>query len=140
MPGDDYQPNITVVICQKRHHTRLFAKDPKACDRSGNVPAGTCVDTDIVAPRTFNFYLCSHAGIQGMSRPVHYNVIYTDHPELTGEKLQELTYKLCHLYQRCNRSVSLPAPVYFAHLAAFRAGVHLKADENADSTIGSNYD
>ena len=67
-------------------------------------------------------------------------MIYTDHPELTGEKLQELTYKLCHLYQRCNRSVSLPAPVYFAHLAAFRAGVHLKADENINTTIGSSND
>lgn len=136
---DGYEPNLTVVICQKRHHTRLFCKNEKDADRSKNVPPGTVVDSDIVSPRNFNFYLCSHAGIQGTSRPVHYNVIYTDHSNLSGEDLQKLTFKLCHLYQRCNRSVSLPAPVYFAHLAAFRARAHLAADEDANSTLGSNY-
>ena len=74
MPGD-YTPTITVVICQKRHHTRLFAKNKEDCDRSGNVPAGTCVDTDITAPHNFDFYLCSHGGIQGTSRPVHYRKV-----------------------------------------------------------------
>ena len=32
--------------------------------RSGNIPAGTTVDTDITHPYEFDFYLCSHAGIQ----------------------------------------------------------------------------
>ena len=70
---DGYEPNLTVVICQKRHHTRLFCKNEKDADRSKNVPPGTVVDSDIVSPRNFNFYLCSHAGIQGTSRPVHYS-------------------------------------------------------------------
>ena len=38
-----------------------------------------------------------------------------------------LTYYLCHLYSRCERSVSYPAPTYYAHLAAFRAREHHNA-------------
>lgn len=32
--------------------------------KGGNVPPGTTVDTDIVHPDEFDFYLCSHLGIQ----------------------------------------------------------------------------
>ena len=41
-----------------------------------------------------------------------------------GNMEQALTYYLCHLYSRCERSVSYPAPTYYAHLAAFRAREH----------------
>ncbi len=39
----DYQPPVTFVVVQKRHHTRLFASnhnDQHSVDRSGNVFAG----------------------------------------------------------------------------------------------------
>ena len=32
--------------------------------RSGNIPAGTAVDMGITHPNEFDFYLCSHAGVQ----------------------------------------------------------------------------
>ncbi|KAG8946516.1 hypothetical protein FRC00_009540, partial [Tulasnella sp. 408] len=35
--------------------------------------------------------------------------------------LQQLTFNLCHIYARSTRSVSLPAPVYYAHLVCSRA-------------------
>ena len=34
---------------------------------------------------------------------------------------------MCHIYSRCERSVSYPAPTYYAHLAAFRAREHHNA-------------
>lgn len=61
----EYRPKITFVVVQKRHHTRLFCEDTR--DASGtdeNVPPGTTVDTDITHPYEFDFYLCSHLGIQ----------------------------------------------------------------------------
>jgi Piwi domain len=32
--------------------------------KSGNIPAGTTVDIGITHPTEFDFYLCSHQGIQ----------------------------------------------------------------------------
>ena len=63
----DYKPGITFIVVQKRHHTRLFCADKKEqSGRSGNIPAGTTVDIGITHPTEFDFYLCSHQGIQGM--------------------------------------------------------------------------
>uniref|UniRef100_A0A804RNZ4 Piwi domain-containing protein n=3 Tax=Zea mays TaxID=4577 RepID=A0A804RNZ4_MAIZE len=66
---DGYLPPVTFVVIQKRHHTRLFPgvhgrRD--VTDRSGNILPGTVVDTEICHPREFDFYLCSHAGIQAL--------------------------------------------------------------------------
>ena len=68
----DYKPGITFIVVQKRHHTRLFCSDKKEqSGKSGNIPAGTTVDSHITHPTEFDFYLCSHQGIQvgGACRP-----------------------------------------------------------------------
>uniref|UniRef100_A0A8C0ECT8 Protein argonaute-2 n=1 Tax=Bubo bubo TaxID=30461 RepID=A0A8C0ECT8_BUBBB len=133
----DYQPGITFIVVQKRHHTRLFCTDKnERVGKSGNIPAGTTVDTKITHPSEFDFYLCSHAGIQGTSRPSHYHVLWDDN-RFSSDELQILTYQLCHTYVRCTRSVSIPAPAYYAHLVAFRARYHL-VDKEHDSAEGSH--
>uniref|UniRef100_A0A8W4FIT7 Protein argonaute-1 n=1 Tax=Sus scrofa TaxID=9823 RepID=A0A8W4FIT7_PIG len=133
----DYQPGITYIVVQKRHHTRLFCADKnERIGKSGNIPAGTTVDTNITHPFEFDFYLCSHAGIQGTSRPSHYYVLWDDN-RFTADELQILTYQLCHTYVRCTRSVSIPAPAYYARLVAFRARYHL-VDKEHDSGEGSH--
>uniref|UniRef100_A0A915LRK2 Uncharacterized protein n=1 Tax=Meloidogyne javanica TaxID=6303 RepID=A0A915LRK2_MELJA len=131
-----YQPGITFIALQKRHHTRLFAVDKKdQVGKAFNIPPGTTVDVGITHPTEFDFYLCSHAGIQGTSRPSHYHVLWDDN-NLSADELQQLTYQLCHTYVRCTRSVSVPAPAYYAHLVAFRARYHL-VDREHDSGEGS---
>ena len=65
MLDKEYHPQITFIVVQKRHHTRLFCEDIR--DASGeeqNVPPGTTVDTGITHPYEFDFYLCSHYGIK----------------------------------------------------------------------------
>ncbi|CAB1320540.1 unnamed protein product [Coregonus sp. 'balchen'] len=99
----DYQPGITFVVVQKRHHTRLF---------------------------------CMDRNERGTSRPSHYHVLWDDN-HFTSDELQVLTYQLCHTYVRCTRSVSIPAPAYYAHLVAFRARYHL-VDKEHDSAEGSH--
>ncbi|TGZ63182.1 hypothetical protein CRM22_007061 [Opisthorchis felineus] len=131
-----YQPGITFIVVQKRHHTRLFCADKKdQMGKSGNIPAGTTVDQVITHPTEFDFYLCSHAGIQGTSRPSHYHVLWDDN-RFSADDIQNLTYQLCHTYVRCTRSVSIPAPAYYAHLVAFRARYHL-VEKEIDSGEGS---
>ena len=65
-------------------------------------------------------------------------------PVLSGNKQHSLTlsilisqYQLCHTYVRCTRSVSIPAPAYYAHLVAFRARYHLVDKDQHDSGEGS---
>ncbi|CAD5220513.1 unnamed protein product [Bursaphelenchus xylophilus] len=126
MISQDYNPPITYVVVQKRHHARIFCQNQRdMVGRAKNVPPGTTVDTGIVSADGFDFYLCSHFGIQGTSRPARYHVLWDDN-KFSADDLQAMTYHLCYTYGRCARSVSIPAPVYYADLVANRARCHLK--------------
>ncbi|PWA59521.1 hypothetical protein CTI12_AA328230 [Artemisia annua] len=85
----------------------------------GNVPPGTVVDTAIVHPFEFDFYLCSHFGATGTSKPTHYTVIW-DENGFSSDEMQKLIYHLSYLFACCSKPVSLVPPVYYAHLAAYR--------------------
>ena len=112
---------ITFLVVQKRHHIRLFPTDSRnSDDRNFNVQAGTIVDTEITHPTQVDFYLVSHASIQGTARPTKYRCICNENQQ-SEDEIEQLTYYLCHMFARCTRSVSYPAPTYYAHLAAFRA-------------------
>ncbi|XP_060847719.1 protein argonaute-2-like [Rhopalosiphum padi] len=137
----DYKPGITFIAVQRHHHTRLFCADKKdQCGKSGNIPAGTIVDVGITHPTEFDFFLCSHQGIQGTSRPSHYHVLWDDN-NFESDELQILTYQLCHTYVKCTRSVSIPAPLYYAHLATFRSRYHLteRQHDSVDGSYKSNH-
>nr|WGH50461.1 argonaute 5 [Nicotiana benthamiana] len=138
---EGYLPRVTFVVVQKRHHTRLFPvnhHDHNMTDKSGNILPGTVVDTNICHPMEFDFYLCSHAGIKGTSRPAHYHVLF-DENGFTADAIQNLTNFLCYTYARCTRSVSIVPPAYYAHLAAFRARYYLEGDmSDTGSTSGGD--
>ncbi|KAL3752385.1 hypothetical protein ACJRO7_013094 [Eucalyptus globulus] len=135
---EGYLPRVTFVVVQKRHHTRLFPENYNrrdSMDRSGNILPGTVVDTHICHPTEFDFYLNSHAGIQGTSRPSHYHVLL-DENKFTADALQTLTNNLCYTYARCTRSVSIVPPAYYAHLAAFRARYYIEGDGSDTGSSG----
>lgn len=72
-----------------------------------------------------DFYLVSHASIQGVAKPTKYCTLWDDN-SMSNDEIEQLTYFLCHMFTRCNRSVSYPAPTYYAHLAAARAKVYIE--------------
>ncbi|CDO71262.1 hypothetical protein BN946_scf184908.g19 [Trametes cinnabarina] len=109
------QAKITVIVVGKRHHVRFFPSQNDA-DRSGNCPAGTVIDKDIVHPTEFDFYL---------------HVLY-DENNFTPDSLQALSFALCHVYARSTRSVSIPAPVYYADIVCSRAKNHYDPDGHMD--------
>ncbi|KAH9179683.1 argonaute-like protein [Lactarius sanguifluus] len=129
-----FNPTITLIVVGKRHHVRFFPRSDNEGDRSGNCPAGTVVDSDVVNPVEFDFYLQSHGGLLGTSRPAHYNVLL-DENRFTADGLQALSYALCHVYARATRSVSIPAPVYYADIVCSRSKHHFDPQLGLDLTI-----
>ncbi|KAG8885867.1 hypothetical protein FRB97_009029 [Tulasnella sp. 331] len=114
---------LTFVVVGKRHHVRFFPEGSAGSDRTGNCIAGTVVDQGISHPVEYDFYLQSHAGLLGTSRPAHYNVLL-DENNMGPDHLQQLTYTLCHVYARSTRSVSIPAPTYYADIVCSRSANH----------------
>ncbi|CDO71261.1 hypothetical protein BN946_scf184908.g18 [Trametes cinnabarina] len=103
------QAKITIIVVGKRHHVRFFPSQSDA-DRSGNCPAGTVVDKEIGHPT---------------------DVLY-DENNFTPDSLQALSFALCHVYARSTRSVSIPAPVYYADIVCSRAKNHYDPDGGLD--------
>ena len=127
---------ISFVIVQKNHHTRLVYEENSHSSKFHNPSPGVVVDAvggkdSICSPENVEFYLCSHATIQGTSKPTKYTMVYDE----IGMRLSEvelMTYWLCYLYVRCTRSVSMATPVYYAHWAAKRGKAILSAGGTVD--------
>ncbi|KAJ3822248.1 ribonuclease H-like domain-containing protein [Lentinula raphanica] len=148
MKVKDPQPKLTFIIVGKRHHiVFLPGQDSPANDGKGNCVAGFASDRGSLShPTITDFYLQSHAAIQGTSRSGHYTVI---HDEIFGSninKIRELAFSLCHVYAKATRSVSIPAPVYYADLACARGSFHYapnsayNLNSDAGSTVSSGHE
>ena len=83
---------VTFVVVQKRHHTRFFPTDRRFADgKNNNILAGTVVDKDIVHPFQYQFFLASHAAIQGVTKPTKYCVLVNE-SKISPDDLQAITY------------------------------------------------
>ncbi|KAH9023196.1 argonaute-like protein [Lactarius hengduanensis] len=155
----NFNPTITLIVVGKEHKFVFFpessvrapddapAEGSSRPQRGGgrfgggggggggggnpNCPPGTVIDTDVTSPVEWDFYLCSHQGILGTSKPAHYNVLL-DENGFTTDGIQSLSYALCHVYARCTRSVSVPAPVFYAHNVCSRAKNHYDPQAGQD--------
>lgn len=115
-----YEPKISLVVCTKRHDQRFIKEDGR------NPDMGTVVSKNLVAPNYFNFYLFSQHVLQGTGVPCHYYVLYDDN-KLGAYFWHNFTFLLCQLYARCQKAVSYPAPVYYAHLACYSTRIRFRA-------------
>ncbi|KDR84292.1 hypothetical protein GALMADRAFT_111558 [Galerina marginata CBS 339.88] len=125
---------ITLIIVGKRHHIRqvfMFPQNPGDGDRSGNCQAGTTIDEGLGHPTEFDYYQLTHGGLLGTSRPAHYSVIL-DENNFNADAMQNLSFSLCHVYARATRSVSIPAPVYYADIICARAKNHYTPGSDLD--------
>ncbi|CAO4380624.1 unnamed protein product [Caenorhabditis nigoni] len=132
-------PEYTFIVLQKRHKTRLFRKienerpkdeeaakrwdeELKTSENTGyvNPTSGTTVDRTIVSKYKFDFFLSSHHGALGTSRPGYYTVMHDD-KKMTKDEVYEMTYGLSFLSARVRKPISLPTPVHYAHLSCEKA-------------------
>ncbi|KAJ3051450.1 hypothetical protein HK097_007536 [Rhizophlyctis rosea] len=123
---------LSFLVVQKRHHLRLFPTDGNQ-DNSGNCLPGTTVDTTVVHPVEYNFILQSHKGMQGTSRPTLYHVLYDD-IKMPSDELQQLCFNLCFLAERATKSISMVAPAYRAHIAAYYGRMFLDGEWSSDAS------
>lgn len=139
-PGIDFNNSIIIIVFETKQLILLWNSFfpmnlSEGVGRAKNVPPGLVIDTDVVSKTHFDYYLSSHEGIQGTSRPTHYFVLWDDN-NLSADSIQQLTFSLTHIYARCTRSISFPAPVAYAHLVAYRAQRHIigyKQSDDSDS-------
>ncbi|XP_078160692.1 protein argonaute 16-like, partial [Carex rostrata] len=126
-------PKVTVIIAQKKHHTKFFQADSP----QNNVPPGTVVDTRIVHPRHYDFYMCAHNGIIGTSRPAHYHVLI-DEIGFAVDELQQFIHNLSYVYQRSNTAISIVAPIAYAHHTAEQVSKFLIDEYSSDTSSDSD--
>lgn len=100
------EPCITFIVVGKRHHTRFYPTDESQTHRggmnngltagsaiisqdkfgnkrysetkNGNLHPGYVIDQVVTDPICYDFFLQSHAAIQGTARPAHYFVLRND--------------------------------------------------------------
>lgn len=112
-------PKFTLIVVTKKINSRVML------DRGGkydNPAPGTVVDDVITLPERYDFFLISCAARQGTVSPCCYNVMY-DSQGLDPDKMQMLTYKMCHMYFNWSGTVAVPAPCQYAHKLAFITGM-----------------
>lgn len=60
-----------------------------------------------------------------------------DENKFTADSLQELTYRLCYIYGRATRAVSIVPPAYYADLVAARARFHRRGENWSETETAS---
>lgn len=131
------RPKLTFIVVDKHHRIRFFPSPGGYCDRSGNVPAGLVIDSEITGPVEYDFYLQSHRTEPGTSRPAHYNVLL-DQNNLMPDHLQRLSFALCHIHARSTYATSVVAPILYASAACVRARNYSNPKSDPDDTSNSN--
>ncbi|CAK9040984.1 unnamed protein product [Durusdinium trenchii] len=142
-----YDPQLIIIVGQKRHHHRFWmeeggkggsgkGKDDKGKGKgkgkdAAQVPAGTVAGESIAQPSHLNFFLVSQEGIQGTSVPCHYHVLHMDkrlvQKGIKVDDLETITFQLCHMYSRADKSVGYATPAYMADHACERGRHYLEA-------------
>ncbi|KXG53098.1 uncharacterized protein PGRI_001480 [Penicillium griseofulvum] len=138
-------PNITIVVCGKRHNVRFYPTNSRDQDKTSNPINGTVVDRGVTRPIYWDFYLQAQAPLQGSARPAHYIVIhdeiFTNSKVNTDRKpadvLQEITHNICYMMGRATRSISYSTPAFLADKFCDRARKYLLAHyHNNNENIG----
>lgn len=146
-------PRMAIVVVGKRHNTRFYPTNERDSDKSNPKP-GTVVDRGVTEARNWDFYLQAHSALQGTARPAHYftvwdEIFYPRHPAGSGrpgaaDVLQDLTHKMCYLFGRATKAVSVCPPAYYADLVCTRARCYLSdlfdpspASTTAGSAVGT---
>ncbi|KAF7879476.1 hypothetical protein EAF04_000672 [Stromatinia cepivora] len=123
--GDNWCPKITLLVVGKRHHTRFFPREKKGEKYNRNLESGLLIDTGVVTPNHFSFYLQSHDSALGTAKSAHYIVI-TNESNYTPEHIQETTNIICFTGSRAFKALSVCTPAKYADILCDRLRCYMK--------------
>ncbi|KAK2121265.1 Piwi-like protein 3 [Saguinus oedipus] len=89
-----------------------------------------------ISPNKYDFFIVSQSVKEGTVTPTHYNVIY-DTIGLSPDRVQRLTYCLCHMYYNLPGTIRVPAPCHYAHKLAYLVGqsIHEKPNRSLSTLL-----
>jgi eukaryotic translation initiation factor 2C len=120
---------LTAIVVTKRHHTRFYPKDPNDDEqvdgKDRNCRPGTLVEQDVTSPYFIDFFLQSHSGLQGTTKPAHYFVL-ENQMGWTPDELQDFTHQICYTYARAMLGVSYASPAYYADRLCERGRAYIR--------------
>ncbi|XP_045881507.1 piwi-like protein 3 [Meles meles] len=109
---------LTFIVVKKRINTRFFVESE---GRLRNPLPGTVIDVEVTKRQWYDFFIVSQSVKDGTVTPTHYNVIH-DTVRFTPDRIQHLTYRLCHMYYNLAGVIRVPAPCHYAHKLAYLVG------------------
>ena len=119
-----YDPSITYIMCMKHVPARFFMMG--APEGAKNPPPGTVLDHVTPGSDLYSFYLVNQHVSRGSAAPTQYIVGY-DSSNFSVDSIQNLTFKLSHMYYNFPGAVRLPAPAQYAKKLAHMVASSVQA-------------
>ncbi|KAI0979118.1 hypothetical protein GJ496_007482 [Pomphorhynchus laevis] len=129
---------ITFIVVKKQGSARFFLRQGGGPDSIANPPAGTIVDHTVTNSNWRDFYLIPQKVTQGTATPSHFNVIL-DECQFSMDFIQDMTFKLCHMYFNWTGPIRVPAMCQYAHKLAFLVGTCMSGEPSAEQMYNKLY-
>ena len=120
-----YDPHLTYIMCMKHVPARFFMMGSP--EGAKNPPPGTVLDAVAPGSDHYSFYLVNQHVSRGSAAPTQYVVGY-DSSGFSVDAIQNLTFRLSHMYYNFPGGVRLPAPAQYAKKLAHMVATAVQAD------------
>ena len=109
-----YSPKLTVFTVNKKTDLKFFEKNN---NNYKNIPMGTVIDSDVISPDLFEFYLQCPDVDRGCASPVHFLCIYNNNENMTINDYEDISYKQSFYYWNWPGPIRVPAALKYAEVA-----------------------
>ena len=116
----DYNPQITLVIVNKRIHQRFLTE---IGSKVSNPEPGTIIDTMVTENGCENFYMISARARKGTIKPTHFYIAHNERKEVTKIVIQQVSYAMSFMYYNTPWSVKIPAQIALADKKAYYVSI-----------------
>lgn len=119
--GYSKEIKLIFIVVTKEHSYRFFRDQLRSGGKATemNIPPGIVLDNAVTNPACKQFFLNGHTTLQGTAKTPLYTVL-ADDCKAPMDRLEELTFTLCHHHQIVSLSTSIPTPLYVANEYAKR--------------------